>query len=71
MSINKVRELANNSKFYVENNLESDTLLHIVFTDDDNNSFRVYEIGSGEEYDVDYADVDLTTAKFYDLQEVK
>ena len=68
MSINKVRELANNSKFYVENNLESDTLLHIVFTDDD--SFRVVEIGSGEEYDVNYADVDLTTAKFFKLQEV-
>lgn len=66
--IDKVRELADSSMFYIENIIERSTLLHIVFTDDD--SFRVVEIGSGEEYDVNYADVDLNAAKFFKLQEV-
>ena len=67
-NIDKVRELANNATGFMENySAIAGEYIRIEYTDDDAGCFFGTGEVSGEEYRIDYEDVDLEKAKFFKL----
>ena len=67
----KVRIFANLAYLFVEDEQdETSETMRIVYTDDENGHFVGVD-ESGQEYQVNYIDVDLDKSKFYALSELK
>lgn len=66
--IDKVRELANNASGFIDNfSSEDSEYIQVHYADDENGCFYGCGEWSGEEYRIEYADVDLEQAKFFKL----
>ena len=67
-NVDKVRELANNAAGFYENYASGDgEYISINYTDDNAGCFFGTGEVSGEEYRIEYEDVDLEQSKFFKL----
>ena len=67
-NVDKVRELANNATGFYENYTSGNgEYIHINYVDDDAGCFFGTGTARGDEYRIEYEDVDLEQSKFFKL----